>query len=220
MAAPGLTLYLDIVSPFAYVAYHVTRHSPTFTKCNVTYVPIFLGGLMKACDNTPPIRIKNKDKWTDLERLRWARRFSVPMTERMPEGFPPLTLGVQRALCAISLLSPHKLTSAIDALYHSFWVDANTAIGKPEGFMPVLERVLGKEGAEEVLRASNEPKVKALLASNTDKAMASGAFGLPWFECTNSKGATEGFWGVDHMGLVVEFLGLDRGLDEGFKALL
>lgn len=49
--------------------------------------------------------------------------------------------------------------------------------------------------------------------------MASGAFGLPWFECTNSKGETEGFWGVDHMGLVVEFLGLDRS-DQGFKALL
>lgn len=220
MAAPRLTLYLDIVSPFAYIAYYITRHSPTFAKCNVTYVPIFLGGLMKACDNTPPIRVKNKDKWINIERLRWARRFSVPMVERTPEGFPPLTLGVQRALCAISLRSPTKLTDAVDALYRSFWVDSNTAIGNPEGFMPVLEKVLGKEGADEVLKASTSDEVKTLLTSNTDKAMASGAFGLPWFECTNSKGETEGFWGVDHMGLVAEFLGLDRSLDQGFKALL
>lgn len=67
--------------------------------------------------------------------------------------FPPLTLGVQRALCAISLRSPTKLTDAVDALYRSFWVDSNTAIGNPEGFMPVLEKVLGKEGADKVLKA-------------------------------------------------------------------
>lgn len=31
-----------------------------FQKCDITYVPIFLGGLMKACGNTPPINITSK----------------------------------------------------------------------------------------------------------------------------------------------------------------
>lgn len=68
---------------------------------------------------------------------------------------------------------------------------------------------------------SSEPRIKDLLTSNTDKAFQSGAFGLPWFECTNAEGQTEGFWGVDHLGQVVNFLGLDRSLDRGiFKSLL
>jgi 2-hydroxychromene-2-carboxylate isomerase len=67
---------------------------------------------------------------------------------------------------------------------------------------------------------STEPRIKSLLTSNTDKAFQSGAFGLPWFECTNTEGQTEGFWGIDHLGQVVDFLGLDRSLDSGFKSLL
>jgi 2-hydroxychromene-2-carboxylate isomerase len=55
MAKPKLTLYVDIVSPFAYMAYYTTRHSPMFKDVEITYKPIFLGGLMKACDNRTPV---------------------------------------------------------------------------------------------------------------------------------------------------------------------
>jgi len=60
MARPKLTLFLDVVSPFAYIAYHITRHSPIFKQCEVSYVPILLGAVMKECGNTPPIEIKSK----------------------------------------------------------------------------------------------------------------------------------------------------------------
>lgn len=65
----------------------------------------------------------------------------------------------------------------------------------------------------------SQPDVKALLMSNTDRAFKEGAFGLPWFVCTDTNGQTEGFWGVDHLGQVADFLGLDRR-GGGFKALL
>jgi 2-hydroxychromene-2-carboxylate isomerase len=48
---------------------------------------------------------------------------------------------------------------------------------------------------------------KELLAKNTDKALADGAFGLPWFVATNSKGETE-------------HLGLEKPKTGGWKALL
>lgn len=66
----------------------------------------------------------------------------------------------------------------------------------------------------------SQAEIKSLLTSKTDEAFKSGAFGLPWFECTNSKGQTEGFWGIDHLGQVAEFLGLRRQEDKGFRALL
>ena len=65
-----------------------------------------------------------------------------------------------------------------------------------------------------------QPEVKALLPANTDRAFKAGAFGLPWFECTNAAGEQQGFWGIDHLGQVVDFLGLERGKEAGFKALL
>ena len=75
------------------------------------------------------------------------------MINHMPEGFPPLTLAAQRVLSAISLKSPEKLVPAIDTFYRSFWVDGNAKIGQPEGFVPVLEGLVGKNGAEEILKA-------------------------------------------------------------------
>jgi hypothetical protein len=47
-----------------------------------------------------------------------------------------------------------------------------------------------------------------------------GAFGLPWFDCTNSQGDQEGFWGIDHLGRVVDFLQLDANMDKSFRVLL
>ncbi|KAJ5273443.1 hypothetical protein N7478_008568 [Penicillium angulare] len=220
MAVPKITLYIDIVSPFAYIAFHILRNSPTFANCNVNYVPIFLGGLMNACNNTPPINVKNKDKWIGQERLRWAKQFSVPIDEKMPEGFPVKTLGVQRALCALLQKAPEKLPLVMEALFRSMWVDRNSHIGEPEGFIPVFEGVLGKDATQEILQATNQPDIKALLLSNTDHAFKIGAFGLPWFECTDANGNTEGFWGVDHLGQVANFLLLDRGMDTGLKSLL
>lgn len=129
---------------------------------------------MKSCGNTPPINIKSKrsvsafvavsdqsldkDQWINLERQRWAKYFSVPMTNHMPEGFPPLTLATQRVLSAISLKSPESLVPATDALYRSFWVDGNAKIGQPEGFIPVLEGLLGKNATEEILKAVRGPR--------------------------------------------------------------
>lgn len=42
------------------------KNSPVFAKCNVNYVPIFLGGLMNACGNTPPIKIKSKQCYRSI----------------------------------------------------------------------------------------------------------------------------------------------------------
>ncbi|KAJ5778208.1 thioredoxin-like protein [Penicillium odoratum] len=220
MAVPKITLYVDVVSPFAYIAFHILKNSPTFAKCNVTYVPIFLGGLMHACSNIAPINIKNKDQWINRERLLWAQYFNVPIAEKMPDGFPIKTLGVQRALCVIEQKAPSKLPSAIEALYRSLWIDRNSEIGEIEGLVPVLESVLGNQATQEILSAMRQPDTKALLNANTDHAFRVGAFGLPWFECTDTNGNTEGFWGVDHLGQVADFLGLDRSRDSGFRALL
>ncbi|PGH14725.1 hypothetical protein AJ79_02891 [Helicocarpus griseus UAMH5409] len=217
MAAPKITLYLDLVSPFAYIAYYLARHSPVFAKCEITYVPVILGGIIKATNNVAPINIKNKDKWIDIERKRWAKLLNVPIYPKTPEGFPISTLSVQRTLCAIPA---QKLPACYDALYKAFWVEGNPKAGSPETYLPILEAVVGKEVAGDALAQSSIQPIKDRLSANTAKAVESGAFGLPWMVCTNSRGETEGFWGVDHMGQVAAFLGLDTSPDKGFRAMM
>lgn len=96
--------------------------------------------------------------WIGRERLRWARYFSVPMSADFPENFPPRTLPVQRALCAISQKAPSKLPAVIEALYRSMWLEGNGQIGEPDNFTPVLEKVLGKNETQEIRSAVSFPR--------------------------------------------------------------
>ncbi|KXX73380.1 Glutathione S-transferase kappa 1 [Madurella mycetomatis] len=226
MARPKITLYVDTVSPFAYEAYHVLRHNSVFQGCDVTYIPIFLGGLMHKCGNTAPIKIKNKDKWINIERLRWARAFSVPMTESLPPDFPAPTLPIMRALAVVAANPDRsRLTRALDTFFTRHWGPEAAATHKPEVLRETLEGLFGTDEAARIIAESQTTGKQALIA-NTDKAFEDGAFGLPWMVCTNAQGGTEGFWGVDHLAQVAQFLGLDLtkargdGENPGWKSLL
>lgn len=63
--------------------------------------------------------------------------------------------------------------------------------------------------ADERLQSTTD-EVKKALSANTDQALEDGAFGLPWFVATNSKGETKGYWGFDHIGQLADHLGLEK----------
>jgi 2-hydroxychromene-2-carboxylate isomerase len=71
------------------------QNLPSFRSCERIYTPIFLGALMNATKNTPPIQIINKGKWINADRLRWCRLFGIPMQDETPADFPPRTLTVR-----------------------------------------------------------------------------------------------------------------------------
>ena len=177
---------------------------------------------MKKCDNRAPLEIRNKDKWINVERFRWAEQFKIPIAPKTPPGFPVLTLTTMRAMSYLNEKYPQEeLVKALDALYQSFWGEANGGVGKPDGekgFGKILEGVLKKEVLEDVMANVGSKTAKDALMANTDRAFDDLAFGLPWFQCENAEGKKESFWGFDHLGQVLRFTGLEK---EGeLKALL
>ncbi|POR34014.1 Glutathione S-transferase kappa 1, partial [Tolypocladium paradoxum] len=40
------------------------QNDAVFQECDTTYVPIFLGGLMRACGNTPPMNITSESRFS------------------------------------------------------------------------------------------------------------------------------------------------------------
>ncbi|KAI8624616.1 hypothetical protein F5Y19DRAFT_453720 [Xylariaceae sp. FL1651] len=159
----------------------------------------------------------DKDVWINKERLRWAHAFDIPMAHDSPPNFPPNTVQLMRALCCIE--SQDKLCAALERVFLEFWAH-HSQVAQADVFAPILKEVLGPQEAEKVLAdASTEGKTRLL--KNTDKAFVAGAFGLPWLVCTNAKGETEGFWGVDHIGQVLRFLNLPKPDNtEGWKSVL
>lgn len=107
---------------------------------------------------------------------------------------------------------------ALDAFYDAYWVRNRNVADKD-----VVAEVLKGAGWEDLAKVSELTggDGKAILAENTDRAFADGAFGLPWFACENDRGEKQGFWGVDHLGAVLDFLGLEKPAGRGgWKAML
>jgi len=121
-------------------------------------------------------------------------------------------------LCVLEQSNPTKLLTAITEFYNTFWVQGKP-IAERDVYEPALAKVLGSEAeAKAVIEQTATPEIKAHLQRNTDRALEEGAFGLPWFMATNARGETEGFWGFDHLGVVIDHLGLDRAGE--LKAML
>lgn len=188
----------------------------------------------------PPPPKTDKDKWILAERARWSRYFNVPTVSHPPK-FPAMTLTVMRVICALAHLTgapqtsaaaQRAITAAVDAFYEAHWGQARDVTDKD-----VIADVLGKtlplllpasggggntskeEAVARVLGVAGT-EGKRILLENTDEAFRQGAFGLPWMVCENDRGEKEGFWGVDHMGVMLDFLGIQKPRTGPWKALL
>jgi 2-hydroxychromene-2-carboxylate isomerase len=125
-----------------------------------------------------------------------------------------------RALCYIERKHPAKLIDAIQSLYEALWIESKT-ISDVATVSAAFEKAFGKSFSEEVVAAIGSDEVKEALKANTDKAFKDGSFGLPFFVATNTKGETDSFWGVDHLGVLMDHLGIEvKRKEGGFKALL
>jgi 2-hydroxychromene-2-carboxylate isomerase len=162
----------------------------------------------------------DKDKYISNDRDRLASLLNIPIIAKIPEPFPPQTLHVQRALCTIQSQYPDKLPAAFEAIYQFFWIEGQP-IGELEVIAKGLTTVFGEEKAGEILETITKPEVKKLLNDNTGLALEAGAFGVPFWVATDGQGREDVFFGVDRVGMVVDFLGLERERGEGgLKALL
>jgi 2-hydroxychromene-2-carboxylate isomerase len=123
-------------------------------------------------------------------------------------------------LCYIQLKHADKLAASIDALYAAFWGQGKP-IKEASTVVQALEGVFGKEEAKKIVEVgAGSEEAKEKLKSNSAEAWTDGAFGLPWFVATNEKGQTEGFWGVDHLGQMLDFLEVKRVQEGGWRAML
>jgi 2-hydroxychromene-2-carboxylate isomerase len=91
------------------------------------------------------------------------------MCDEMPPNFPPLTLHVMRALCAIQHADGHsqeRIVKTLDALFHKYWVE-KVPTHEPDVLKNVLEEVLGTPEAEKGTSATSYSSICVSRASLT-----------------------------------------------------
>jgi len=194
MAEP-IDFYFDFSSPYGYLASTEIDALAERHGRGVIWRPFVLGAAFKVTGQRALTEQPLRGDYARRDFARSARLLGVPF--KMPEPFPFFALAASRACYWIE--EPSQAKALAKALYH-------TAFGEGRDITPVpvvaeIARGLGIEGLEQGLE---QPATKAALRDATDRALARGVFGSPFFFADG-----EPFWGHDRLDQ------LDRWLATG-----
>jgi 2-hydroxychromene-2-carboxylate isomerase len=189
----------DFGSPNAFLSHEAIPAIENRSGVKFEYVPMLLGGIFKATNNSSPgeafAGIKNKLEFHQLETERFIRRFGVTPVTWNP-FFPVNTLQLMRA--AVAAQFEGTLARYVEAAFHHMWVEPKK-MDDPE----VAIKALTSSGidAAKLFARAQEQDVKSRLVDNTQKAVERGAFGSPTFFVGN-----EMFFGKEQLREVEELI--------------
>ncbi|GAA5930304.1 hypothetical protein JCM3775_004357 [Rhodotorula graminis] len=206
------TLYYDVVSPWSVFAYAVLKRYRKHWNMDIVLKPVFLGGVMAASGNQPPLKIPNKGKWMNRVDMPLAAEFfEVPYT--FPAKFPINTIHCMRLLRAIEEHTPDKLEKATDLFFAAIWQPTSGKTAEdavvPANFPAMLAQgnLFSQAEIDKVVAASTSDEVKALLKTDSQKLVDEGAFGFPWIVLERDSGEKRSFFGSDRFEAMAFWLG-------------
>ncbi len=191
----SIDFIFDFASPNAYLVHKVLPALCERTGASARYIPCLLGGIFKATNNKAPFvqfgEIPSKMAYERLEMTRFIQAHSINSFKMNPH-FPINTIIIMRG--AIVAQQDGVLDRYLDVMLSEMW-ELGTNLGDAEIVAGALTKH-GFDGAGMIARTQDQD-VKGQLASNTEAAVARGAFGIPSFFVGD-----ELFFGKERLGQV------------------
>jgi len=166
--------FFDYVSPFSYLADSQLPALIERTGAELVYRPFFLGGVMQASGNSPPLTVPAKGKYMFSDIARWVERYGIEL--KFNPHFPVMTVKPMRA--ALVAQEQGVFPAFHEALFRAVWRDEKNVADAE-----VLAEVITAAGldAGKILGRIGDEDVKERLKANTAEAVERGAFGAPTF---------------------------------------
>lgn len=191
-----IDFYFDFSSPYGYLA--STRIDGIAAKHGrrVLWRPFLLGAAFKTTAQKPLVEQPLRGDYHRHDFARSARLFGVPF--RLPDPFPFAAVAPSRAFYWLADRDPEKAKALARAVFHTAFGEGR-AVTSAE-FVAALAEPIGVDRTG-LLAALADPAVKQRLRTETDAAIARGAFGSPFIVVDG-----EPFWGSDRLDQVDRWL--------------
>jgi 2-hydroxychromene-2-carboxylate isomerase len=181
-----ITFYLDFISPYAYLAFEQLPQALEGLSYSVTYKPVLLGAMLKHHGQLGPAEVPAKRAWTYRHVLWLGHAHGIPIDMPATHPYNPLPhLRLALATTQDGAINRH----VAETIFRDVWQGGGEA-----GDTARLEALAAQLTA---VREAAGPEVKAQLRSNTDEALAGGAFGVPAYELDGRM-----FWGFDALAML------------------
>lgn len=189
-----ITFWLDVISPYAYLAFERLPIALQGLSYAVDYKPVLLAGLLSHHGQLGPAEIAPKRDWT-YRQVQWlAREHGIAL--HLPAHHPFNPLGLLRLALACERSAdrddePSGLANryVCEAVFRHAWQ------GGADAADPARLRAL-VQALEPELDPSSQA-VKARLKANTEEAIGRGLFGVPAFTVGDRQ-----FWGLDALPML------------------
>ena len=192
-----LTFYLDFISPYAYLAFHVLPESLMGLNYTVTYKPVFLGALLKHNAMLGPAEVPPKRDWV-YRQVQWHAQQQGLVLE-MPASHPFNPLPLLRLAVAMQAQGlPNRYVC--ETLFKHVWEGGGDAADATRLAAITQQLAPARDPAAE--------EVKAQLHAHSGEAIAQGVFGVPSFEVDGKV-----FWGLDALPMLRAYMQGDAWFD-------
>ena len=168
-----LEFLFDLMSPYSYLAATRLPGLAQRTGATVTWVPVYLPGVMRAVGNRGPTEVAPKGVYTFKDINDWASHYGLPAIW-LPDEFPFQAAAANR-LC---IAAGEKGPALALVLFRKIWAERRDASDQAMQREALTE--VGLDAAALLERGQSE-EVRAQLKANTDEAVARGAYGVPTF---------------------------------------
>ena len=200
-----ITFYLDVVSPYAWLAFERLPDVLEGLSHSVEYRPVLLGALLKQHGNPGPAGIAPKRDWTYRHAVWLGHSLGVPLAMPARHPFNPLAL-LRLALACSEDGSINRFVTG--TVFRHVWQGGQDALDAERLTQLAAElEPQRKPGDEDGARA------KALLRANTEAATARGVFGVPALEVDGKV-----FWGYDSLPMLRAYLEGDAWFGQGWES--
>lgn len=191
--------WFDFSSPYGYFASHKVDVAVAKAGRSTIWKPFMLGAAFKVTGTRPFMDVPIKGDYCVHDWARLGRYYRVPWVQ--PEPFPVATLSAARVFYWLDNEDPGVAKAFAKAIYHAYFGEGRN-ISLPEVVVDVAAGVEANPARVEEVIAS--PQWKQRLMEAGAEAISRGVFGSPFFIVDG-----EGFWGVDRLPMVAEWLERD-----------
>ena len=186
-----ITVHLDFISPYAYLAFEQLPVVLKGISHSVSYKPVLFAAMLKHHGQLGPAEIAPKRDWTYRQVMWLADKLGVQM--RMPSSHPFNPLQLLRLSLACCDCAGHTNRYVCELIFKHVWT-SGAEVNDPAHFEALVAQLKPKH---DLLGAD----IKNSLKANTEVAISKGVFGVPTFEVDGKV-----FWGLDSLPMLRDYL--------------
>lgn len=177
-----IDFHFDFGSPNAYLAHLLLPELEQKKAIKFNYVPVLVGGIFKATNNTPPFvlhkDVDNKIQYMKVEISRFIKNNDLVGQFALNPHFPVNSLHIMRGAIAAQQLGDEVYRKYVSVMFESMWLKG-LKMDEPEQIIAVMQQA--ELPSDEILKLSQSEQVKQQLFSNTEQSVSKGSFGVPSF---------------------------------------